>query len=355
MFFLGGLSYFIFDHIADEAITNHALSINSEAHIIYPEVAKYIKEQLLKSNPYCQDLNFIGRILDETDALPFDAQNDGIVRARLRNEVQYFDVAHFSNDRATGPRVLTVSPKNSTSRTVDMSQPIVEPLCYPLLHMNGELGWGDSDQKNISFPRYLASRLLKPEYLDDTFSDFLTMPNQHDCEENPRSLTVNRFQIMPRLAQTYMVDMVSRMIDKRLNFISRNQDKIMMGQKRSHDDGSDEDDDDEDPNSGYENDKDFTFLPSSFHGSARHRKKLALNALSIVSELGAPTAFITGTCNVKWPEIQSQLGPGQTAFDRPDVVTQVFRTRLSKFIHNIKSGKSYHSNLHTEFFLIILL
>jgi len=70
-------------------------------------------------------------------------------------------------------------------------------------------------------------------------------------------------------------------------------------------------------------------------------KKLALNALTIVTEIGKPTLFITGTVNVNWPEIQSRLLKGQTAFDRPDVVTQVFRCRLTKFIENLKAGKYF--------------
>ena len=41
----------------------------------------------------------------------------------------------------------------------------------------------------------------------------------------------------------------------------------------------------------------------------------ASNALAIVSELERPTLFITLTGNPNWPEVQSQLLPGQTAFD----------------------------------------
>jgi hypothetical protein len=49
--------------------------------------------------------------------------------------------------------------------------------------------------------------------------------------------------------------------------------------------------------------------------------------------------FITGTTNINWPEILSQLLPGQTAFSRPDVTTQVFKAKLDQFIHNLKNGK----------------
>jgi hypothetical protein len=127
------------------------------------------------------------------------------------------------------------------------------------------------------------------------------------------------------------VDRVSRHIDQKLNFISRNQDAILMGKPRTMpkrrgaiDSDDDTDSDDEaDPNRK-------VFLPSSFHGSPRHRNALALNALHIVNTIGEPTLFITGTTNTKWPEIVSQLLPGQTVFDRPDIVTQVFHARLKK-------------------------
>ena len=82
-----------------------------------------------------------------------------------------------------------------------------------------------------------------------------------------------------------------------------------------------------------------TFLSASVHGSPRHLRGLARNALHLVSEKGLCTMFITGTTNINWPEILSQLLPGQTAFSRPDVTTQVFKAKLDQFIHNLKNGK----------------
>ena len=72
-----------------------------------------------------------------------------------------------------------------------------------------------------------------------------------------------------------------------------------------------------------------SFLGDTHHGSARHLSKLAMNALTIVSELGRPTFFLTLTCNHMWPEIQCRLFPGQSAFDREDVVDQVWLINLA--------------------------
>ncbi|GJT62834.1 putative reverse transcriptase domain-containing protein [Tanacetum coccineum] len=41
-----------------------------------------------------------------------------------------------------------------------------------------------------------------------------------------------------------------------------------------------------------------------------------------------PDIFHTMTCNPNWPEIQTELLPGQAALDRPDLVSRVFRAKL---------------------------
>jgi hypothetical protein len=87
--------------------------------------------------------------------------------------------------------------------------------------------------------------------------------------------------------------------------------------------------------------KKSTFLASSFNGSPRHLNDLAHNALTIVTELGKPDLFITGTCNPLWPEIEERLFKGQTAYDRPDIVCEVFHARLEALLHNLRSGKYF--------------
>ena len=84
-----------------------------------------------------------------------------------------------------------------------------------------------------------------------------------------------------------------------------------------------------------------TFLPSSFHGGRRNLKMRASNALAIVSELEGPTLFITLTGNPNWPEVQSQMLPGQTAFDRDDIMCMSFKARLDNVLKNIRAGKYF--------------
>ena len=43
------------------------------------------------------------------------------------------------------------------------------------------------------------------------------------------------------------------------------------------------------------------------------------------------------TCNPDWPEIKSQLQPGQNAFEVPTVVARVFKIRLQRLMHLLKT------------------
>lgn len=130
--------------------------------------------------------------------------------------------------------------------------------------------------------------------------------------------------------------MVSRGIDFRLHWQKQNQTHMFGGRHAEPAiDGGDSDDDE-----ALNNNK-KSYLSQSFHGSKRHLRGLARNGLTIVSEYGRSTVFITLTCNHLWPEIQEALLHGQTAFDRPDVVCRVFKHRLAAFLYNLRVGKYF--------------
>jgi hypothetical protein len=209
---------------------------------------------------------------------------------------------------------------------------------------------------------------------------------------NPKLLATNRFQLMTRLSQYYQVEQLSRSIDFRLDWQKGNQGYIFgqrpqyvsqMDHDQNNNSNNNEDAElynagceDENPNdndddgdgggaagynavdeadraednnnnnasssssSGKKKGKKIILGPS-FNGSPRHLNDLALNALEIVSEMGNPDYFLTGTCNPMWPEIQDRLFPGQTAFDRPDVVCEVFHGRMEALMHNLRSGRYF--------------
>lgn len=82
-------------------------------------------------------------------------------------------------------------------------------------------------------------------------------------------------------------------------------------------------------------------LSSSFLGGERYMRQQYYDSMAIVRQFGKPDLFITVTCNPKWPEIQQNLLPGQTASDRPDLVARVFNLRLRAIMKDIQKKKVF--------------
>ena len=57
--------------------------------------------------------------------------------------------------------------------------------------------------------------------------------------------------------------------------------------------------------------------------------------MAIVRSEGLPDIFVTFTCNPKWKEIADELIPGQTAQDRPDIVSRVFNYKVKALINGL--------------------
>ena len=76
-------------------------------------------------------------------------------------------------------------------------------------------------------------------------------------------------------------------------------------------------------------------LPSSFEGSQRNMYQKYQDAMTIVTKHGKPDIFLTLTANPKWPEIQENLLPHQTASARPDIVSRVFNLKLKELLNDV--------------------
>jgi hypothetical protein len=62
------------------------------------------------------------------------------------------------------------------------------------------------------------------------------------------------------------------------------------------------------------------------------------DALAINHHLKGADLFMTVTADPNWSEIQAELLPGQTAADRPDLVSHVFRAKVAAIMCDIKKG-----------------
>jgi hypothetical protein len=60
--------------------------------------------------------------------------------------------------------------------------------------------------------------------------------------------------------------------------------------------------------------------------------------MAIVRYFGKPTFFITFTANPRWPEIVTNLLPGQQPPDRPDLIARVFRLKVQELLADVKNG-----------------
>ena len=85
-------------------------------------------------------------------------------------------------------------------------------------------------------------------------------------------------------------------------------------------------------------------LPASFVHSKLWASNQVADALALCRKFGKPSLFLTMTTNPNWPEIVSELRPGQTASDIPVVVCRVFHARMFKLYELLKKycgGLSY--------------
>ncbi len=79
-------------------------------------------------------------------------------------------------------------------------------------------------------------------------------------------------------------------------------------------------------------------LPSSFQGGEHAMGQLYEDAMARVHKFGKLDLFVTFTCNPKWRETTDALLLGQTAKDRPKLVTRVFNLKLDTLLRDIKDG-----------------
>jgi hypothetical protein len=168
---------------------------------------------------------------------------------------------------------------------------------------------------------YVMARLLQPEMVGYNYmtasaqyayecmdgctgEPFEPTTDQSEIDEHQMQgalifplLRVNRFMLMARSSQYWLMDFYSRVLDQRMSIIGKIRNRIMMGQSRQTSDVLTEHEEQDRHAAGYiDEPKNESYLPSSVHGSPHHMAALAKNALILVSEFGCPHIFLTLTC-----------------------------------------------------------
>ncbi|RCV17517.1 hypothetical protein SETIT_3G225900v2 [Setaria italica] len=73
-----------------------------------------------------------------------------------------------------------------------------------------------------------------------------------------------------------------------------------------------------------------TVLSPTFIGGPRNMRRRYMDAMALVRKFGKPDIFLTMICNPNWDEIKNELYPSQSAQDRLDLVTRVFKVKLEE-------------------------
>jgi len=130
----------------------------------------------------------------------------------------------------------------------------------------------------------------------------------------------------------WLVDAWSHIEESKLQYIRNNQHA-----NSSHIDEADPDEEyhDNETDDNDEAKKDIR-LPTTFVHSPAWSAANVSDCLALRRSLGPVTLFMTLTCNPKWPEITSQLRPGQSGNDRPDLIVRVFQQYLSHCMQDVK-------------------
>ena len=205
---------------------------------------------------------------------------------------------------------VVVYPRGEPLHRISFLNPNLDPLVYPLLFPRGESGWSPELRHVLERQTAVRTRVTQLQF----YSYKLAM----------RSI-FSPLHHAGKLLQQYMVDAYCKTEAARLLFIRNNQSQLRVESYQGLID--------------YVNNRAaqqnlppgrMVILPSTFNGSPRNMMQNFQDAMAVVGRFGRPDLFVTFTCNPKSPDILNALRPGQTASDRPDIVSRVFKLQLDE-------------------------
>ena len=260
---------------------------------IPPQWIVLLRDCLLRVNPLTRSLCF----LHDLQTHHPDNFSDASVIIRDSGASEIAAIMCYDNTVLSDivPRSLVVSQQCGQDQYIPTISRLWEPLAYPLFFPSGTLGWGLIGSIGNSNQQYNGG-------------DF-DAPTTQIWLYRARLLREPRFHIFGRLTNEYVVDMFTRELECRLRYIRSNQSRLRSLEHDAALMGEDTIEESEN-----------IYLPASFLGSRRWVSNQIADSLAIAAAYGPPTFFLTFTCNSDWPEIQSQLLPGQNFTDIPVVV-----------------------------------
>ena len=222
--YTNGIEYFAFHDLDSAVITDVPINVEKK---MKPDVFKFLVQEFKKTNRYVQKCIAAGDL-----QLNFRNEQE-ISITQVGHHSTEHEVSCISTNKPTGNRGFItlfdeMNPDQiySDGATWNYNSALsdkLETLSYLMLFQNGESGWGWEDRKQIDIRRYVASRMLRPER--DNTGELLSTWNLN----NTKKVLYNRFNICCTVAQYYVVNQCSRMIDFQLDFIKKMNQEDFFG------------------------------------------------------------------------------------------------------------------------------
>jgi hypothetical protein len=291
-----------------------------------PDTLRTLQDMLLNHHQYAPIYRHAYEILER-----YDPDDDVSIRLRVApghdrrrynlptaDEVAVILPGMEGDSMQLSQRDIVLQNRAGGLQIINDLHPAYVPLYYVLLFPYGENGWhpalslhspdsGQTVAKRLTQTRYVAYRL--------------------HVRENEYSALLRG----GRLLQRFMVDMFASIDQSRLLWFRLNQPTIRACLYSGLEDAAAQGDDDVDLHTLGQR----FILPSSYIGGPRHMQQRFQDSMAIARYFGQVDIFMTMTTNPQWPEITQELLPGQTAYDRPELVSRVFQMKKKAIIEFI--------------------
>jgi len=332
-------------YIYDPALAlQYRMSNNPSLNVQTMHILQDILHQI---NPYVRIYKQAYEILENTNVPDYSirlaaSRNRGYHapnNAVSADQVAVILPGSSTNEGDSRDIILTLRPRNYGEdingqinlglQRISEGHPAYEPLHYVLLFPYGNPGWSwDMKQSN---GRRLTQREHAAFRIHDRRGEYSTILRSG------------------RLLQHYLVNLFASIDQNRLEWYRHNQPQFRITRLQGLEDALTQQDD----NMSLHDIGQRIILPSSHTGSPRDMHNRYQYSMAIARLLRKIDLFLTITANPNWKEILDELRPGEQPWDRPDMITRVFKMKLDHLIKLITKngifGKSVAHIYSVEF------
>lgn len=289
-----------------------------------------IQHIIHEHNPFVKDFKMImelpeeelshGKIVISAKEKPSEAH-----ARRYNLQSNFQEVSILTNE---APHDLVLQRRGGGVHTIHDLNPKGMPLHFTLLFPLGTPGW-NSEEKQVGGKRRVTTKQFYVFHLQ--------------IRDNGN---LNFLMSASRLFQEFCCMMWVAIENQRLNYQRFNQKELRADSYKTVREATEERIREAGPRADQifqdDHQRDIIgrkILAGSFTGSIRWFNTKHQDGMAILRKYGKPDLFITMTCNPKWPEIQQNLMPGQTAHDRPDIVARLFKLKKDQMMRDLINGQ----------------